>query len=253
MRRAVDHGPGRLARRLTAGALLVAAALVAAGCATTTQSAAPAEPAWRRAGAAPAAPGPAPAAPAAPDRRLAVYVASFGLAPSVAASHPELASAQVGLGIGNRIADALYDTGRFRFLEEKAELAERIAGLLARGAGAEADEPSAASAAADSGAAPAEAAWLLYGEVVAVDVARRERVSGVVGRSEVETRVGVQIRLVERASRRFVPATATGVDVARGGARPGRADELDPAAVAAATAAAVRQAAAELAAKLGPP
>jgi curli biogenesis system outer membrane secretion channel CsgG len=252
----------RISPRLAA---LAAAALgsIAAGCATTTHDRGPAEATWRRGGAAPAA------AAAGSTEPVAVYVASFGLAPSVAADHPELTSAQVGLGVSNRIADALYDTGRFRFLEEKAEVAARIAGLLARGAaGAEAGESAgetpagetaAEGAPAEAGddetaalAAPPEARWLLYGEVVAVEVERRESVAGVVGRSEVETRVGVQIRLVDRETRRFVPATATGAHVGRSGGREGDLGALDPAAVGAATAEAVRKAAAALVAKLGP-
>ena len=174
------------AAQANANAVALFAALIAASCATTTRSAARAEPTWRRAEAAPSVPAASAAEP------LPVYVASFGLAPSVAADHFELASAQVGLGIGNCIADALYDTGRFRFLEEKAELAQRLADLIARRAsGAEtAEDPGGEAAAAPAGTPP-EVHWLLYGEVVSVEVARRESVAGIVGRSEVETRVGV--------------------------------------------------------------
>lgn len=106
--------------------LVVAAAALAGGCATTSRDCGSAEATWRRTGAA--------AAPSqlAGGEPLAVYVASFGLAPAVAAAHPELVSAQVGLGISNRIADALYDSQRFRFLEEKVEVALRPRGRRVR-------------------------------------------------------------------------------------------------------------------------
>jgi hypothetical protein len=227
---------------------------LATGCAGTVHDSRPAEASWRR---------PAPAAQQAPGTAagepLAVYVAAFGLSSRVADAHPELAAAGVGLGIGQRIADALWESGRFRLLEEKAEVVERIAGMLERSSAGEplddgtgeqgpegAAAPGAASAAASGVTLPDEAAWLLYGEIAGLEVERRERVSGLAGRAELETRVTVQLRLVERASRRTVAATATGAAVAP---PPESGGDLDPQALAAATGEAVTRAAAALAAK----
>ena len=227
--------------------------LFAAGCATTVSDRKPAQPTWRAGDAAAAAPSggaaagtPSPASPsggagarpAAPAGKLAVYVARFDLAPSVAQRYPRLAAGQVGFGISNRVVEALYACGRFQFLEEKAEVAQRIAGLLRGNAPA---DPEAAS--------PREARWLIYGEVVDVKVARRESVAGLAGRTEVETTVTLQLRLLDRATRRFSPATGSGSDVSRvssdAGQR-GEAGELDERAVASATDQAARQAVAEL-------
>ena len=161
---------------------------------------------------------------------LPVYVAGFGLSRAVAGTYPELADSQVGWGLCQRIVDALFDSGRFLFLEEKAEVVERMAALLRRRTAPEAP-------------APEEADWLLYGEVVDLHVARREKISRAA--AEHETRITLQIRLLERASGRFYPAAATGRHVARlTGWKGGRAiDDLDERSVALATDDAVRRAA----------
>lgn len=214
--------------------------LFAAGCATTVSDRKPAQPTWR-AGDAAATPagGSGVAAPtAAAAGKLAVYVAKFDLAPSVARRYPRLAAGQVGFGISNRIVEALYACDRLQFLEEKAEVAQRVAGLLRGNAPA---DPEAAS--------PREARWLIYGEVVDVEVARRESVAGLAGKTEVETKVTLQLRLLDRTTHRFSPATGSGSDVSReGGRHPevNEAGELDERAVAAATDQAARQAVAEL-------
>lgn len=218
--------PRALARALA----VLAAAWALAGCATTIRDDRPAEPTWRSG--APPASAPAPD-PALDGARLTAYVASFGLAESVAERHPELLEARAGLGLAQRVADALYESGRFRFLEEKAEMAARLADLRVRAAGEDGPAPAAAEA----------ARWLLYGELVDVQVARDERVAGWAGRAEGTTRATVQIRLVDREGGAYLPATATG-----SAASP--PDGLDARALADATGEAVRAAAAELMARL---
>lgn len=160
---------------------------------------------------------------------LPVYVAGFGLSSTVARTYPELPASQVGWGLSQRIVESLYDSGRFTFVEEKAEVVEHVARLL-RG-----EVPA-------GGGEAGEAEWLLYGEVVDLQVARREKITK--GAAEIETRITLQTRLVERESQRFYPATATGSHVARlVGWKAGRPiDELDERSVGMATDAAVREA-----------
>lgn len=238
--------------RLALPALLALAGMGAAGCATTRTDPGPAPETWR-----------APVAPAAgrpllaPGARLDVYVAGFGISDSVAKRYPELVAGQVGFGIANRLVEGLYESGRFTFREEKAEVVERTADLL-RGRRAAAD-PAAAGL--------PDVRWLLYGEVVDLRSARRESVHGLKSENEVDTEVTLQIRLLDRHSRTFHPATASGTQrspepvraaVASGGtsppapASPG-VGELDPAAVAAATDQAVSRAVAQLVAELTKP
>jgi hypothetical protein len=237
--------------------ILALLGLGAIACATTRTDSGPAPATWH-APAAPAAGGPL----LAPGARLDVYVAGFGLSDSVAKRYPELIAGQVGFGIANRLVEGLYESGRFTFREEKAEVVERTADLL-RGH----------RAAADPGAAGLpDVRWLLYGEVVDLRTARRESVRGFKTENEVETEVTLQIRLLDRRSHTFHPATASGTQrspqpvqaaVTAGGSPPpasgARAaaaegtDALDPAAVAAATDQAVARAVAQLVAELTKP
>lgn len=219
---------------LLIGALLVALAVAApallAGCATTVHQSAPEEAAWRSSRGGSSDPAILPSEP------LPVYVARFDLASKVVESWPELGEARVGLGLANRIAEAVYASGRFRLLEEKAEVVARLADFL-RGE------------AAETVAGPEEAPWLLYGEVTAVEQRQRERVAGLAGRGEAETTVRVQVRLVERATRRAWAASGSGTATGEGFS----AARLAEGAVAEATEAAVREAVARLVAELGEP
>lgn len=249
-------GP-RASFRLALPALLtplLTVGLGAAGCATTRTDPGPAPETWHAPASATAAAGGPLLAPGA---RLDVYVAGFGISDSVARRYPELVAGQVGFGIANRLVEGLYESGRFTFREEKAEVVERTADLL-RGRRAAAD-PAAAGL--------PDVRWLLYGEVVDLRSARRESVHGLKSENEVDTEVTLQIRLLDRRSRTFHPATASGTQrspqpvraavTAGGSAPPASASpdsgELDPAAVAAATDQAVSQAVAQLVAELTKP
>lgn len=159
---------------------------------------------------------------------LPVYVAGFGLSATVERLYPELAESRVGWGLCQRIVESLYDSGRFTFVEEKAEVVHRMARLLR--------DPSADEV-------PTQAAeWLLYGEVVDLQVARREKIRR--GGAELETRITLQIRWVERRSQHVFPATGSGSHVARlvdwKAGRP--IDDLDERSIGIATDVAVAQA-----------
>lgn len=203
------------------------------GCATTLQQGPVARETWHTDRTAPATLDSGSGEP------IRVYVASFGLAGSVAETYPQLAASQVGWGICNRIVEGLYDTGRFAFVEEKAEVVEHMARLLRGGGG-------------EKAAAEAQVPWVLYGEVVDLQVPRRETVAGFKATTEIETRITLQLRLVERSSRRFFPASATGTyTVPLREWKGGRAvQDLDARSVGLATDEAVRLAAAKLMARL---
>jgi|CXWL01.1.fsa_nt_gi hypothetical protein len=182
---------------------------------------------WRRAHPAPSPPV-QPVGPA--TEPLPIYVASFDVAPSALERWPALRAAGVGLGLAQRIADAVYGSGRFQLLEEKAEVVARLATGL------------------DGSVPPAdevlpEADWLLYGEINEVTVTAHEKAFS---KSTDETRVSVQLRLVERATRRVRLATGVGAATSPGTRLGAHNNQLDPAAVAEATGRAVTAAAEEL-------
>lgn len=198
------------------------------GCATTSHDTTQADATWRR----DAAPSPAHSATADP---LPVYVARFGLADRTAATYPELREAGTGLGLGSRIADGLWESGRFRFLEEKAQMASRLTDLDER---TENLEPR----------VPDEAQHVLYGEIVEVTTRRSERLPGLSGQAETTTEVTVQLRLVDRIRREAIQANGSGRSTVKTSTT---ADRLDARAVGDATEEAVRRAVHELLQRMG--
>ena len=54
--------------------------------------------------------------------KVAVAVLPLGLSTEAAKKYPHLLDKSVGLGVHNRVTENLFDTGRFRFVEEKPEI-----------------------------------------------------------------------------------------------------------------------------------
>jgi len=208
---------------------LLAAGLLAAVAATAPAAAGPAvqqppatEPAPAAAKTAPpeakAAPPAAEAAPGAagepaaatapeaaePDSRIPIAVLPLGLTDETRRRYPQLAERNVGFGIHNLLVDLLYDTGRFRFVEDKPEVVED---LVQR-------QWVASTGAVDVGSAVRYghllgARYVIYGEVFDFSTRRVKRRTS-------ETRIGIQIRLVDVETSEYVPASATGVVTVKG-------------------------------------
>lgn len=178
------------------GAMVTLALLVlwGLGCASpgrvvAQEAARPAEPAT----------GASPAETEAPtDDRIPVAVLPLGLTETTSERYPQLAARSVGLGVHNMLVNHLYDTGRFRFVEEKPDV---VADLLDR------------QWVSSTGAVSAETAvehgrllgarYVLYGEVY--DFGLRT-----LGTAIAETRVAVQVRLVDVETSEYVPASGAG-------------------------------------------
>jgi len=132
------------------------------------------------------------------DERIPVAVLPLGLTATTSERYPQLAERNVGLGVHNMLVERLFDTGRFRFVEEKPDV---VADLLDR------------QWVSSTGAVSAETAvehgrllgarYVLYGEVY--DFGLRT-----LGSAAAETRVAVQVRLVDVETSEYVPASGTG-------------------------------------------
>lgn len=132
------------------------------------------------------------------DRRVPVAVLPLGLTEATSERYPQLTERNVGLGVHNMLVNHLYDTGRFRFVEEKADV---VADLLDR------------QWVSSTGAVSAETAvehgrllgarYVLYGEVY--DFGLRP-----LGTAAAETRISVQVRLVDVETSEYVPASGAG-------------------------------------------
>lgn len=136
--------------------------------------------------------------------KTVVAVLPLGLSERAAKAYPHLLAKDVGLGIHNRVIETLYDTNRFRFVEEKPEVVKDVldrqwlsmAGMVDQGTAVEMGKLLGAQK-------------VIYGEVY--DFAQGgEQVSGFSSRSNFNTRMGVQVRCVDVETLEYVPGSGTG-------------------------------------------
>jgi curli biogenesis system outer membrane secretion channel CsgG len=134
-----------------------------------------------------------------------VQVIRFGIPKDVAEKYPELADKRVGWGLCNRIVDALYNTGRFEYIEEKEAMIEKLveewklsqAGIYT------------SETAIETGQLKAPE-YLIYAEVFDFAVGKSESVVGMKKKDTAVTRIGVQIRLVDVKTGSYIPASGNG-------------------------------------------
>ncbi len=142
---------------------------------------------------------------ASPGPKTRVQIVRIDLPDSLLRLYPELREKRVGWGVGNRLVDALYETGRFTLVEEKQAVLEKVMQQWALGqSGAVAEET---VPAAGGLTAPR---YLVYAEVYDFAVGGSETVVGVASRAETVTRIGVQVRLVDIETGEYTPASGLG-------------------------------------------
>jgi curli biogenesis system outer membrane secretion channel CsgG len=154
----------------------------------------PAEPppAAASGGAAAGAPAGVPAAP------IPVAVLPLGLTAQTQQRYPQLAERDVGLGVHNMLVDALYDPHWFRFVEEKQEVVDDLVHRQWESSTGMVSQESAVRYGRLLGAR-----YTLYGEVY--DFSSRQAAAG-----QAETRISIQIRLIDVETSEYVPASGTG-------------------------------------------
>jgi curli biogenesis system outer membrane secretion channel CsgG len=134
-----------------------------------------------------------------------IQVVRFGIPEDVVSKYPELVEKRVGWGLSNRIVEGFYDTGRFEFVEEKETILNRIVEQWKlTQAGIYAEEK------------PFEAGglksphYLVYAEVYDFSVSYSEVLAGLAMEKTNTTIIGIQVRLVDVATGKFIPAAGTG-------------------------------------------
>lgn len=117
--------------------------------------------------------------------------------------YPELAEKRVGFGLSNILVETLFDTGRFVFLEEKAQILKRLVeqweltedGILVK-------DPRAQETALQA------AEFLVYAEIFDfVACSPLERIAGLRKQLTCVTSVGVQVRIVNTATGSYIPGS----------------------------------------------
>ncbi|MFO7760520.1 MAG: CsgG/HfaB family protein [Thermodesulfobacteriota bacterium] len=131
-------------------------------------------------------------------------VLPLGLSARAAENYPHLLRQDVGFGIHNRVIDTLYETGRFRFVEEKKKVVKDVMDRQWMSSAGMVDQATAVKMGKMLGARK-----VIYGEIY--DYAQGgEQIRGFSARSNTTTRVGVQIRLVDVETLEYVPASGIG-------------------------------------------
>lgn len=131
-------------------------------------------------------------------------VLPLGLSAKAAAAYPHLLTKDVGLGIHNRVVEALFDTNRFRFVEEKQEIVKDVLDRQWLSSSGMVDQATAVKMGKMLGAQK-----VIYGEVY--DFAQGGEKIGVGGvAKDFNTRMGVQVRCVDVETLEYVPGSGTG-------------------------------------------
>ena len=176
--------------------LMIVACFFLAGCATTTGESDP--QALRESDM-------APEFPAFSGERTVVAVLPLGLSKEAAAKYPHLLEKSVGLGIHNLVVEALFDSRRFRLVEEKAEIIKDVMQRQWMSAAGMVEQQTAVELGRILGASK-----VIYGEVY--DFAQGgEQVSGFSVKQNLTTRMGVQVRYVDVETLEYIPGTGVGI------------------------------------------
>ncbi len=136
-----------------------------------------------------------------PKTPLAVL--PMGLSETTAKRYPHLLEKSVGLGIHNVLSDALYQTGRFRFVEDKKSVIKDMFERQKMSMMGLVDKEYAINIGKMLGAKK-----VVYGEVFDYSEGKEETISGFSKSTIPRVRVGVQIRMVDLETLEYIPASA---------------------------------------------
>jgi len=136
---------------------------------------------------------------------LNIQIINFTIPAETIEKYPELNDRKVGWGMCNRIIDIFYETGQFSFIEEKDAVRKKILdNWKLKASGITVDDE-------DFEAGLLEAPdYFVYAEVY--DFAVRQNETVIAGASEKEktTIIGIQLRLLDTETGKFIPASGIG-------------------------------------------
>lgn len=135
-----------------------------------------------------------------------VQIIRFGVPKEISDQYPELAEKRIGWGLYNTVIDEFYDTKRFEFIEEKESIRDRIMqnwALSQSGIAVEEQQ-------IDQKRGLSLPQYLVYAEVFEFSVNTAETIVGVAMQKTNATQIGVQLRLVDVATGKYVPSSGTG-------------------------------------------
>jgi len=137
--------------------------------------------------------------------KIVVAVLPMGLSDRAAQRYPHLLEKNVGMGIHNRLVDALYDTHRFKFVEDKGDVIKDVMDRQWMSANGMVSQSKAIEIGKILGASK-----VIYGEVYDYGEGGA-KVRGFSAQKNLKTRMGIQIRCVDVETLEYVPGSGTGI------------------------------------------
>lgn len=145
-----------------------------------------------------------PSFPKYSGKKTVVAVLPLGLSAQAAKNYPHLLAKDVGLGIHNQVIEVLFNTSRFRFVEEKPEIIKDVMDRQWMSSAGMVDQGTAVQLGKMLGAQK-----VIYGEVY--DFAQGgERLVGFKTVKDFHTRMGIQVRIVDVETLEYIPGSGTG-------------------------------------------
>lgn len=148
---------------------------------------------------------------AAPEKytgeKIVVAVLPMGLSERAAQRYPHLLAKNVGMGIHNRLVDALYDTHRFKFVEDKGDIIKDVMDRQWMSANGMVSQAKAIEIGKILGATK-----VIYGEVYDYGEGGA-KIRGFKARKNLQTRMGIQVRCVDVETLEYVPGSGTGIGI----------------------------------------
>ncbi len=137
--------------------------------------------------------------------KTVVAVLPLGLSDRAAQRYPHLLEKNVGMGIHNMLVDALYDTHRFKFVEDNAGIIKDVMDRQWMSASGMVSQSKAIEMGKMLGATK-----VIYGEVYDYGEGGA-KISGFKAQKNLQTRMGIQVRCVDVETLEYVPGSGTGI------------------------------------------
>ena len=137
--------------------------------------------------------------------KIVVAVLPLGLSDRAASRYPHLLDKNVGFGIHNRLTEALYDSGRFTFVEDKGGIIKDVMDRQWMSANGMVSQSRAIEMGKILGATK-----VIYGEVYDYGESG-EQIRGLSAKKNLKTRMGIQIRCVDVETLEYIPGSGTGI------------------------------------------
>ena len=138
-----------------------------------------------------------------------IQLIQISISEDILNAYPELRDKRVGFGMTNRIIEVLEEAGRFYFVEEKDEVINKMVKEWERSVSGLLEEELNVGKFATT-------KWFAYAEIYDFAVSNQEEISRRKAKLKNTTMVGIQVRLVNVESGRYITGSGLGTSAKEG-------------------------------------